>query len=372
LLTIATNVPALGNILEFRFNDTGNTSTSTGLSTPSVNFLDINSQPADLHSAPGLGVAGDIAGHPDFGIDKAFDNTASLVMQGLGGIAVNTADTSVSKLKSWSVTGWYKTDGEQIFGNGGTVVFQSPMCFTVSGTCPMGVSNSGFAVRGEWGNGFRTTVNGVNTGTGSSGNTWEDKHTWVFFGVTYDGTQTVANLHYLRGYRNASEATTHPVGVTQTAFDTLPQGETIPTAGLSIGNRTDDMSRAFDGFLDNIRVFGSRADGSGSLTVAQLEAIRKRDLATVLIEGDYDGDGVVGTGDYNLWRSSFGTSAYYYADGNHDGQVDAADYVVWRNAMSGAGMGAVESALAVPEPVLGSLLLAIATCGFACGRSRRS
>ncbi|MGE3243855.1 MAG: hypothetical protein AB7G28_12700 [Pirellulales bacterium] len=61
--------------------------------------------------------------------------------------------------------------------------------------CNPGISQVGFAVRGEWGNALRTTVNGTNTGTGSAGNTWEDKHTWVFFAVTYDGTDSIADLH---------------------------------------------------------------------------------------------------------------------------------------------------------------------------------
>lgn len=362
LMLLAPDI-AVAQIVEFRFNDTGTTSVSTGASTPALTFRDLGGDEADLHSAAGLGMAGDIVGHPDFGTDRSFDNTASLVMQGLGGIALNTSDTSVSQLKSWTVSGWYKTDGEQIFGNGGTVVVQSPVCFNVN--CNPGINAVGFAVRGEWGNGFRTSVNGTNTGTGSSGNTWEDKHTWVFFAVTYDGTQSIANLHYYRGYRNATEATTHPVSTTETAFDTLDKGETLPSTGIAIGNRVDDMSRAFDGYLDNIRVFGSRADGSGALTPAQIESIRKTDLAVGLVAGDYDADGVVGLSDFELWKSTYESSAHYmYADGNGDGAVDAADYVVWRDNVPESAGQMASSAASVPEPVsLLTVALAIAFVG---------
>ena len=364
ILTVLSCVPVEVQILEFKFNETGTSSLSTGSSDAVVSFLDLSEEEADLHSAAGQGVAGDITGHPDFGTDRSFDNTASLVMQGLGGIALNPTDESVSVLKSWTVSGWYKTDGTQIFGNGGTVIFQSPTCFV----CTPGVGNSGFAVRGEWGNGFRTTVNGVNTGIGIAGNQWLDANTWVFFAVTYDGTEDITNLNYYRGYRNETEAAAHPVEVTKTAFDTFPHGETLPSPGISIGNRTDDMSRAFDGFLDNIRVFGSRVDGGGALVPAQIEAVRAWDLVLTHVAGDYNSDGNVDVGDYEVWRASYGLTDFAYADGNADGIVDAADYTFWRDIMVDAGAGSV---LAVPEP--GAICLAFMAVGpggsmFRCRR----
>jgi hypothetical protein len=74
--------------------------------------------------------------------------------------------------------------------------------------------------------------------------------------------------------------------------------------------------------------------------------------------GDYDHSGVVTTADYNLWRSTFGSTTNLLADGDHDGIVDAADYVVWRNAATGGP--SLGTSVAVPEPASCLLML----CGF--------
>ena len=50
----------------------------------------------------------------------------------------------------------------------------------------------------------------------------------------------------------------------------------------------------------------------------------------VTLPGDYNGDGVVGSDDYFLWRSSYGDTTSLVADGNGDGIVELADYVMWR------------------------------------------
>jgi hypothetical protein len=75
--------------------------------------------------------------------------------------------------------------------------------------------------------------------------------------------------------------------------------------------------------------------------------------------GDYNGDGVVDTNDYNMWRSSFGKSTIIQgsgADGNYNGVIDAGDYVVWRSSLQGSASGSFTDA-AVPEPTAVALLL---------------
>lgn len=51
-----------------------------------------------------------------------------------------------------------------------------------------------------------------------------------------------------------------------------------------------------------------------------------------LNQGDYNGDGVVNSSDYSVWRSHYGMSPASFSDGdgNGDGTVDTADYVIWR------------------------------------------
>jgi hypothetical protein len=47
--------------------------------------------------------------------------------------------------------------------------------------------------------------------------------------------------------------------------------------------------------------------------------------------GDFNLDGEVHTDDYDVWRSTFGSTTQSAADANRNGIIDAADYVVWRN-----------------------------------------
>lgn len=62
-----------------------------------------------------------------------------------------------------------------------------------------------------------------------------------------------------------------------------------------------------------------------------------------LLTGDYNADGLVNQADYQLWRSSYGSTTDPRADGSGDGLVDGADYTIWRDALQ-------SSATAIPEP----------------------
>lgn len=86
------------------------------------------------------------------------------------------------------------------------------------------------------------------------------------------------------------------------------------------------------------------------------------DLPTLLATptpGDYNGDTIVDSADYNLWRSEFGSTTHLAADGNGNGVIDTADYVFWRNIFQGlgSGLGGGNSGGAVPEPGTALLIL---------------
>lgn len=90
----------------------------------------------------------------------------------------------------------------------------------------------------------------------------------------------------------------------------------------------------------------------------------------VQLDGDYNGDGVVDTDDYLVWKNDFNTLADEFAplmaDGNNDGIVDAADFAIWRDNLgarwddgtgfAAASVAAGAAAAAVPEPATMILL----------------
>jgi GH18 family chitinase len=77
---------------------------------------------------------------------------------------------------------------------------------------------------------------------------------------------------------------------------------------------------------------------------------KNQSLIPAPVPGDYDGDGVVGSADYDLWKSTFSaTSGDMRADGNEDGVIDAADYTFWRDIVA-ASEGGGAAGTSVPEP----------------------
>ena len=110
------------------------------------------------------------------------------------------------------------------------------------------------------------------------------------------------------------------------------------------GNQKLFIQGNYDGQLNN--TFGQLAlkDGTG-VTIASTT------YGTPPFPGDFDSSGTVDNQDYNLWRSTFGSTTDLRADGNFNGTVDAADYIVWRDHLgqSSSGAGASAAALASPQ-----------------------
>jgi hypothetical protein len=57
---------------------------------------------------------------------------------------------------------------------------------------------------------------------------------------------------------------------------------------------------------------------------------------SVLLAGDYNGNGIVDAADYVVWRHSLGqvVAQYTGTDGNGNGAIDTGDYDLWRTAFS--------------------------------------
>lgn len=97
----------------------------------------------------------------------------------------------------------------------------------------------------------------------------------------------------------------------------------------------------------------------------------------VTLPGDYNGDGAVDSGDYQVWRASAGDTSTLVADGDGSGRVDTADYVLWRKNLgrtwqdlaTGSGAGAPLSP--VPEPSAAALIALAGLCALAGSRRDR-
>jgi poly(beta-D-mannuronate) lyase len=106
---------------------------------------------------------------------------------------------------------------------------------------------------------------------------------------------------------------------------------------------------------------------SSSLTSTQLDAL------FAVLTGDYNGDHVVDTRDYLVWRKTFGqhVTAWSGADGNGDAVIDGNDYNVWKSNFGATGSGSGSVALTeVPEPssVFATL---VAMCGMFSARRKK-
>jgi hypothetical protein len=102
---------------------------------------------------------------------------------------------------------------------------------------------------------------------------------------------------------------------------------------------------------------------SSTLTAAQLD-----DLFAVL-DGDYNGDGLVDASDYSVWRDSLGSTTNLDADGDGSGTVDAADFDIWKNHFGESLGGGSGSLSAVPEPA--AMTLVLMGMLFACANASR-
>jgi hypothetical protein len=106
---------------------------------------------------------------------------------------------------------------------------------------------------------------------------------------------------------------------------------------------------------------------SATLSNAQLDAL------FAVVTGDYNGDQVVDTRDYLVWRKTVGqhVTAWTGADGNGDAVIDGNDYNIWKSNFGAAESGgrSVPSA-EIPEPP--SVIVAcIGLLGTVSGRKRK-
>lgn len=252
-LSFAT-VEAQTPLLDYRFDETGTTASSSVAATNStLTFQNYGSTtPVDLHSASGTGVSGQEG-------DRAFDNSASVKMGGNGGAGIASGTVSaLNNLTSFTITGWAK-DATEVSGD-------SARIFRIPGFMDLSmVSNGRLQLSLGAGGAGNAAINVVPSGTGPYTFTSSE---WTFFAISVDLTADTVTFYW--------GDTTTTVTQAGSIIMTLSTPTSTGTAAnpLYVGNADSSKNRAFDGWLDDLAIYGTTSGSSGALSQPQLEAIR--------------------------------------------------------------------------------------------------
>lgn len=257
---------AADHTLGYMFNDASGPAAADGsASTGGSPFLNFNG--SSMLGADGSGVSG-LAG------DRAFDNSSASTMGGVtsaGGRGQHSADFEpIDTLTSFTLQGWFRTDGSTSIGNNATLFDNSNS------------ATSGFNLRGTGATAGALTLS-VNNGSVISSTSYGATQEWVYFAVTYDGTavQPGPNVFFYQGSTSSS--------VTQVSSGTLIAGAVNNDASVfGIGGENPFGSLntfAFDGFLDNMRIWDEVLDASALESVRVGDAVPAPGAALTLAAG---------------------------------------------------------------------------------------
>lgn len=239
-------------MFEYNFNETGSTATNSGTVASRDGVIKNTSGIAtDLHTADGGGVSG-LAG------DRAFDNSASSAMgtSGAGGRIDITDSVALNGSTGVTVAGWFKTAEETPVGN------QSYLL-------DLGVWGSGKAglllSRNQNGEVLSTIYGQAATSETlvSAVGAFNETQSWVFLAVTYDST--VSGESNFKIYKGTKDSAATVIADTEASVGAY-SATTVKVFG--IGNVGSANIRPFDGFIDQVNIYG------GTLTASEIEDLR--------------------------------------------------------------------------------------------------
>jgi hypothetical protein len=193
---------------------------------------------------------------------------------------------ALAGLKSYTILFWYKFNDRSTF---------SGPIFMSRSQQPDDVYWANWAMYPiAEGNGLRILMNGFNnSGQGGGDMSWPTGiayNKWMFMAATYNTDNFMLQLSWYQGLGNSPDDL-----YAKTAGDFGTPGEPlegIAGAPLAIGAWTFnyvtdeeteteyETTSGFDGYIDEFRIYGSTADGSGALTEEQIQAIYEADLLT--------------------------------------------------------------------------------------------
>jgi len=229
-------------ILEYLFNEEGVFVSSTGSDKTHLRFQSREGL-VDLHSQGGMGVSGSLG-------DYCFDNTFWEPGSGNNGVATHEkANSEIEELRSCTWQGWFKSDallrpGARLFEKGSYI-----LC--------------------GWNGSLQLLLSGTAV---TSGREYMMTDEWVYFAVTYDNFLDQENVKFYVGSKDK------PVKLVSVHTLNKP----MSTNALSLRVGAWGLGTApVRGYLDNIRLFGSKENSSGVLTLKELEAVRIADTLMI-------------------------------------------------------------------------------------------
>lgn len=238
---------------------------SAALATPTpiwdFNFNETTIPDAELQPSITSGVTTGVSGKPN---DFALDNTASPgsgagAPNYLGRAFIPGGNAAFTGLQSFTLTGWYQTSS-----------FSSAPRLLQAGHVSL------YFNEGSSGTDLRIQIN-----SGSGGSNYREIHDerylatneWVFFAISYDSTLSADNVHFYVGNQTTLVESVGAFTLNQGAIEASTNNSAIGNAAGAAGS-----GRPLDGLIDNFRLFGSAGDGSGALSLSDLELIRGADL----------------------------------------------------------------------------------------------
>jgi hypothetical protein len=167
---------------------------------------------------------------------------------------------------------------------------------------------------------------------------------------------------YFTNGQIAEVATPAPIG-SFTANGPVKPKSAIGRTHFVVGNKLKAFSQTTFVPLGELSIpkFSGSAKNLISLGNSALAVTTTSDQLLILrLLGDFDANGVVGPGDYDVWRANYGSTSNFVADANGDNIVDSADYVIWRHKLGeslvGSEAGSSLSIDSVPEPATVTLI----------------
>ncbi len=175
--------------------------------------------------------------------------SAGCLLYGISGTEDTELETQLNGAKSITLCGWFNAVNEPLkafsgfLGRTGQLMVRS---YDNESRLVLGINNN-------W-----TSLD--------SDVTFNETNEWIFWAVTYDGTQSSSNVKWYKGDTNGN--------FSLLKVQSLSAGHLANVhEPLALGNLLTSGAYCFAGFMDEMRIFTSQSDASGALSLSQLEAV---------------------------------------------------------------------------------------------------